>query len=95
MPESLFDEKKLLLELLKTISSGWVSPIHFERLAKDFRVPDGAPTIFFLTGIMQIIRELPVKIFEDEMARMALLDALQASIDAAISREEASHEDET
>ncbi len=89
LPERKLDEQALLLALLKTISGGWISPTHFERMAKDFNIPDGSPTIFFLTGLMQVIRELPFKVFEDDAARSALLDALQTAIDAAISREEA------
>ncbi len=88
-PERRLDEQGLLLALLKTISGGWISPSHFERMAKDFNIPDGGPTIFFLTGLMQVIRELPFKVFDDDAARSALLDALQVAIDAAISREEA------
>ncbi len=78
-----------MLALLKTISGGWISPTHFERMAKDFNIPDGGPAIYFLTGLMQVVRELPFKVFEDDAARSALLDALQTAIDAAISREEA------
>ena len=89
LPEHRLDEQALLLALLKIISGGWISPTHFERMAKDFQIPDGGPIIFFLTGLMQVIRELPFKVFDDDAARSALLDALQAAIDAAISREEA------
>ncbi len=89
LPERRLDEQGLLLALLKTISGGWISPSHFERMAKDFHIPDGGPTIYFLTGLMQIVRELPFKVFADDASRSALLDALQSAIDAAISREEA------
>ncbi len=89
LPERRLDEQGLLLALLKTISSGWISPSNFERMARDFNIPDGGPTIYFLTGLMQIVRELPFKVFADDASRSALLDALQTAIDAAISREEA------
>lgn len=89
LPERQLDEQALLLALLKTISGGWISPTHFERMAKDFNIPDGGPMIFFLTSLMQVVRELPFKVFEEEAARSALLDALQTAIDAAINREEA------
>ncbi len=89
LPERQLDEQALLLALLKTISGGWISPTHFERMAKDFNIPDGGPMIFFLTGLMQVVRELPFKVFEEEAARSALLDALQTAIDATIRREEA------
>ncbi len=89
LSERQLDEQALLLALLKTISGGWISPTHFERMAKDFNIPDGGPMIFFLTGLMQVVRELPFKVFEEEAARSALLDALQTAIDATIRREEA------
>ncbi len=92
LPERRLDEQGLLLALMKTISGGWISPSNFERMAKDFNIPDGGPTIFFLTGLMQVVRELPFKVFDDDAARSAILDALQAAIDAAISREEATLE---
>ncbi len=89
LPERRLDEQGLLLALLKTISGGWISPSSFERMARDFNIPDGGPTIYFLTGLMQIVRELPFKVFADDASRSALLDALQSAIDTAISREEA------
>lgn len=88
LPEKRLNVQKLLIALLKIISSGWVPSTQFERLAKDFGVPDGKPLIFFLTGLMQIIREVPLKVFESDSARSALLDSLQEALDAAIEREE-------
>ena len=87
-PELDVDEQKLLLALLKTISAGWISASQFERLVRDFNIPEGAPVIYFLTGIKQIIRELPFKVFEDDLARITILEAAQGAIDAAIAREE-------
>lgn len=89
------DEKKLILALLKTISGGWISAIQFERLAKDLQIPDGAPTIFFLTGVKGVLRELPFKVYADDDTRLALLDAIQTAIDAAIDREESVQNEET
>ncbi len=80
--------RNLLLALLGTFSSGWVPASHFERMAREFGVPDGAPAIYFLTGLSQIIREMPIKVFDDVTARSALLDSLQAALDATIEREE-------
>jgi type III secretion system TyeA family effector delivery regulator len=83
------DEQVLLLALLKLLSDGWISPTHFDRLLSELRVPDGAPAIFFLTGIQQILRELPFKVFQDDHSREAIIDAAQAALDQAIAREEA------
>lgn len=88
LPERRLDEQGILLALLKVISGSWISPTQFERMARDFNIPEGGPTIYFLTGLMQIVRELPFKVFEDDASRSALLEALQSAIDSAISREE-------
>lgn len=90
--ESKLDEQKLLQALLRTISGSWIAPSQFERLATELGIPEGSPTIFFLTGIKQIMRELPIKVYIDDSARLAVLDALQAALDAAIEREEAEAE---
>ncbi len=94
LPEKRLNVQKLLIALLKIISSGWVPASQFERLARDFGIPDGRPLIFFLTGLMQIIREIPLKIFESDSVRSALLESLQEALDAAIEREEMRSEQE-
>ncbi len=91
-PEPKLDEQKLLLALLRTISGSWIAPSQFERLASELGVPDGSPTIYFLTGIKLILREMPIKVYTDEAARASVLDALQTALDAAIEREEAEAE---
>lgn len=87
-PESQLDEQKLLQSLLRTISGSWISPSQFEKLATELGIPGGSPTIYFLTGIKQILRELPIKVYIDDAARVAVLDALQSALDAAIEKEE-------
>ncbi len=82
------NSKKLLLSILKTIHSGWTPPSHFEIMARDFGISDGESLIFFLTGIMQIVREIPIKVFTDTTVRSALLESLQTALDSAIEREE-------
>lgn len=83
------DEQKLLLGLLRILSDGWVSPTHFDRLVNEHHITDGAPAIYFLTGIQQILRELPFKVYQDDNSRSAIIDAAQAALDSAIAREEA------
>ncbi len=88
-PPPEIDEQQLLLALLKIISDGWVSPTHFDRLLSEQNIPDGSPAIFFLTGIQQILRELPFKVYQDDHSRAAIIDAAQGALDNAITREEA------
>ncbi len=80
--------QKLLIALLNVVSSGWLPASHFERMAKDFGIPDGKPLIFFMTGLTQIFREIPTKMFESDSSRLAILESLQEALDAAIEREE-------
>ncbi len=84
----MIDERQLLKALLKLLSAGWVAPSHFERMAVDLKIQDGRPRIFFLTGIQQVIRELPIKVFDDDNSRLAVIEAAQSALDAAITREE-------
>jgi type III secretion protein W len=94
LPEFDIDQRKLLLALVKTVSGAWISPNQFERLTRDLHIPDGAATIYFLTGTKQILRELPFKVFTDDASRTAILDAVQTAINAAIEREENSGTEE-
>jgi type III secretion system TyeA family effector delivery regulator len=82
------DEKELLVSIIKILSDGWVSPIHFERLLNKLEIPRGAPAIYFLTGVQQVIRELPFKVFQDEHSRSAIIDAAQSALDNEIANEE-------
>jgi type III secretion system TyeA family effector delivery regulator len=87
--ELAMDERKLLSSLLKVLSTGWISPSHFERFAVDLGLNDGGPRIFLLTGVLQLLRELPFKVYEDDSARLAIIEAAQSALDGAIDREEA------
>lgn len=87
-PPPEINEQKLLTSLLDILSSGWVSSNHFERLVNELTIPDGPPSIYFLTGIQQVLRELPFKAYADDNSRMAILDAAQSALDQAIAREE-------
>ncbi len=82
------DQKKLLLSVTKIISGGWISSLQFEKLSVEHNVPDGGPTIYFLNGLKQILRELPIKVMLDTESRSALIDAAQNAIESAIEKEE-------
>ncbi len=84
----VFDERKLLLNLIKLIAGGWISQSQFERFASDFLISEGQESIYFYTGILKIIRELPLKVFTDDANRLAIIDAAQSALDASIEKEE-------
>jgi type III secretion protein W len=89
------DEQKLLLALLKTVAGSWVAPSQFERLGRDLGIPEGPAMIYFLTGLKQLLRELPFKVYSDDAARSAIMDAVQKSLDTAIAREESEEENQS
>jgi type III secretion system TyeA family effector delivery regulator len=89
-----FNEQNLLLALIRLLGSGWVSASQFDRMARDFGIPDGPAKICFFTGLSQILREFPHRLFEDDVARIALLESLQNALDDAIAQEESDPENE-
>jgi type III secretion system TyeA family effector delivery regulator len=51
--------------------------------------------IYFLTGLKQLLRELPFKVYTDESSRSAIMDAVQKALDIIIAREESEEENPT
>lgn len=88
------DAGRLVKALVETLASGNAIGMHFERMAQDLRVPEGAPTIMFLSGIKSILRDLPDKAFNEPKSRLSLVDAVQDALDAAIEAEEEALEPE-
>ena len=89
---SEINEQELLQAIIKILSDGWVSPTHFDRMIHNLKIPPGAPEVYFLTGLQQILRELPFKVYQDDHSRSAIIDAAQAALDNAILREESDDE---
>ncbi len=85
---------RLIDGVLDVLGSATPMPRHFDRLAKDCGLPEGVPTIVFLTGLRRVLADLPEKAFDDRQIRMATLDAVQAALDDAIEQEEARLESE-
>jgi type III secretion system TyeA family effector delivery regulator len=83
------DQTVLLRGLLGIVGGRWVAPAQFEGLARDLGVTDDKQTIRVLTGFRALFSELPVKAFQSDDGRRAVLTAAQDALDAAIEREEA------
>ena len=94
-PPRRLDATVLLTGLLNILGSSWVAATQFEALARDLALPDGEPTIQFLTGIRAILAELPEKIYLSDDTRRAVMTAAQDALDAAIDREEAMADEAT
>lgn len=77
----------LAIELVDLTAQRWTTARTVSDIADKFGVQDLPHRIAFLTGVKNVLRELPVKIFEDPDARAALLDATQEALDAAIEGE--------
>ncbi len=88
--EKRLNVRKLLIAILKITRSGWIPASYFDRMAREFGIPHGRPLIFFLNGLIQITREIPLKVFSDIASRTALLESLQGALDEAIEKEEMS-----
>jgi type III secretion system TyeA family effector delivery regulator len=93
--ERRLDVQQVLLALFKAMSAGWIPASYFERMTRDFGIPDGRASIYFLNGLMQVVREIPLKVFEDATTRSALLESIQGALDAAIEREDMRTEQES
>ena len=94
MEDKPLDVNVLLKGCVEIIGGGNALAMQFERLARDMGLAEGAPTIVFLSGIKNILRGLPDKAFVDKNARLAMVDAVQDALDAAIDAEEEMEQNE-
>jgi type III secretion protein W len=83
-----FDPVVLMKETIALTGERWVNGSRFTSLAEKLGVNELPAQINFLTGVKNMIREMPVKVFPDADARQALINAVQDALDAAVEREE-------
>jgi type III secretion protein W len=84
-----FAPHQLTSDLVSLSGERWVDADHFKRLADRYRAMDPlAATVDFLTGVRNLVKEIPVKVFATPEARQTLIDAAQDAVDYAIDREE-------
>lgn len=84
-----FAPNQLTSDLVALSGERWVDADHFKRLADRYRAMDPlAATVDFLTGVRNLVKEIPVKVFATPEARQTLIDAAQDALDYAIDREE-------
>ena len=84
-----FAPNQLTSDLVSLSGERWVDADHFKRLADRYRAMDPpAATVDFLTGVRNLVKEIPVKVFATPEARQTLIDAAQDAVDYAIDREE-------
>lgn len=78
----------LAIELVNLTGQRWITAQSIGGLVEKFELRNLQMQIQFLTGVKNVLRELPVKIFEDAEARQTLLNAAQDALDAAIDLED-------
>jgi len=84
-----FTPSQLTGDLVALSGERWVDADHFKRLADRYGAMDPlAATVDFLTGVRNLVKEIPLKVFATTEARQALIDASQNALDYAIDREE-------
>ncbi len=78
----------LMRDLVAITGERWVAPSRFSGIADDWGVHETAARIRLLTGILKILRTLPVPVFPDLEVRAAILQSAQQAVDQAIEAEE-------
>lgn len=78
----------LMKELVEITGEKWVGASRFTALADRWELTDAQARITFLTGVRKLLRDMPVKVFQDTDLRDAILQAAQEALDSAIDVEE-------
>lgn len=66
----------------------YLGAMHIEDIAKTAKAPDIEREVLFLQDIMGMLRNFPVKMFDDEQGLQKVMDAAQQALDKAIERED-------
>jgi len=75
-------------EILQMTTQRWTDAEVFARLATSAGFHAIDARIYFLTQLRDRVRQLPLKLFVTTEAREKMLEAMQASLDQEIAREE-------
>lgn len=82
------DPVVLMKELVGVSAEKWVAGSRFTTMVEKFGARDPEPQIHMLTGIKQLLRDMPERIFVDSDQRQSVFNAVQEALDNAIDREE-------
>ena len=78
----------LMGTLLQAQSHGWQGSSFFSALPDKFHIAKGEPEIYFLQGFKEVMRSMPTKAFDGDLAkRERLLQSVQEAVDTAIDEE--------
>lgn len=84
---------ELMKELIMLTGEKWVSASRFTGMADRWGLQDPTLRVTFLGGVKDLIREMPIQLFEDADVRQSILNAAQEALDAAIDEEESQKEE--
>lgn len=87
------DGLTFMQQLVSITSDKWISAARFMSLCEQFRLSLQPARINLLTEAWRMLSEMPVKIYNDEETRNAVLSAGRDAMDEAIAEEEAEDED--
>lgn len=83
---------ELMKELVAITGEKWVGATRFTAMTDRWGLRDPTARVTFLTGVKELMRNMPVKVFEDPDVRQSILSAVQDALDEAIDQEEAEQE---
>jgi len=75
------DPVTLTRDLLEIINEPYVIAYHFNELVRKHKIPQGKQQVVFFTGIMAVLRSLPVHVYRNNEARIKTIEAVQSILD--------------
>ena len=79
---------ELLGDMVNLRNENFLGAMHIDRIAAKAKAPDIERQVLFLQELLNMTRNLPVRLFDGEQGRMKVLDAVQEAVDNAIQRED-------
>ncbi len=79
---------ELLGDMVNLRNENFLGAMHIDRIAAKAKAPDIERQVLFLQELLNMTRNLPVRLFDGEQGRMKVLDAVQEAVDNTIQRED-------
>ncbi|MCF0253396.1 MAG: type III secretion system gatekeeper subunit SctW [Duodenibacillus sp.] len=78
----------LLESIVGLRGNAYLGSFSIDQIAEKAAPPDIEHEVLFKQELLMAVRSFPVALFDDEQGRMTVMDAVQASVDDAIARED-------
>lgn len=79
---------RLIGQILELAERSWVGPDDLRKLVEELRIRQLGAEIYLLRELSELVRAVPLKIYNDMDQRDRLIGAVQEALDDAIRREE-------